>query len=135
MTSGTIPTLKSRSFGPEMRLLGSETVRLPEMSKTAAMQEFPANRAPTRGADAVAWGIAPFAIVASLVAALPGPAFGRSGSIAAVFPPWWHQARVFEAAAGAGPLLNTGQASFVVVVGFSDPGVVDRLRSAGALIL
>lgn len=88
-----------------------------------------------RGVDAVAWGIAAFAIVASLAAAVPGPAFGRSESIAAVFPPWWHHARVFEAAAGAGPLLDTGQASFVVVVGFSDSGVADRLRSAGALIL
>lgn len=99
------------------------------------MQEIHSSRAPTRGVDAVAWGIAPLAIVASLAAAMPGPAFGRSESIAAVFPPWWHQSRVFQAAAGAGPLLDTGQASFVVVVGFSDPGVADRLRSAGALIL
>jgi hypothetical protein len=70
-----------------------------------------------------------------LVAALPTPAYGRSATIAAVFPPWWKASRVFEAAAGAGPLLDAGQASFVMLVGFTDPGVPDRLRSAGALVL
>lgn len=101
----------------------------------AVMREIVADRASTRGVDAIALGIAVIAIVASLAAVIPGPTFGRSESIAAVFPPWWHQARVFEAAAGAGPVLDVGRASFVVVVGFPDEGVVERLRSAGALIL
>jgi len=99
------------------------------------MQEIRASRDSTRFAGVVAWGVVPFVMFASLVAAIPGPAFGRSDSIAAVFPPWWHQGRVFEAASGAGPLLDTGRASFVVIVGFSDPGVAARLRAAGALIL
>jgi hypothetical protein len=99
------------------------------------MQEVRASRDFRGVCPALAWVIFPFAMVASLLAAIPGPAFGRSESVAAVFPPWWHQGRVFEAAAGAGPLLDTGRASFVVVVGFSDPGVVDRLRAAGALLL
>jgi len=81
------------------------------------------------------FGLVPAALAASLVAAVPSPSFGRSATIAAVFPPWWAAGRVFEAAAGAGPLLDAGRAPFVMVVGFTDPGVADRLRAAGAIFL
>jgi hypothetical protein len=94
-----------------------------------------ADRMETRGPDWAVWALAPLAISASLAVSIPSPAYGRSATIAAVFPPWWQAARIYEAAVGAGPLLDAGQASFVMIVGFSDPGVAERLRSAGAIIL
>lgn len=80
-------------------------------------------------------GLVPAALVGSLVAAVPAPSFGRSATIAAVFPPWWPAGRAFEVAAEAGPLLDAGRAPFVMVVGFTDPAVADRLRAAGAIFL
>lgn len=99
------------------------------------MQEPGPTRRATAIFDLAAMGFVPLAVGVSLVAAIPSPSYGGSGAIAAVFPPWWTAERVFEAAGGAGPLLDAGQASFVMVVGFDDPGVAERLRAAGALFL
>lgn len=52
---------------------------------------------------------------------------------AGVFPPWWSQAAVLEAASGAGAVLSVGQVPFIVVVRAETGDVPDRLRQAGAL--
>lgn len=52
---------------------------------------------------------------------------------AGVFPPWWSQAQVLEAAAGAGAVLSVGRLPFIVVVRAEEGDVPAALRDAGAL--
>lgn len=59
----------------------------------------------------------------------------EEGAVAAVFPPWWSASRAFAAASNAGDVLNSGTFFFVVVVQSQRPGLGDRLRSEGALLL
>lgn len=52
---------------------------------------------------------------------------------AGVFPPWWSQTAVLEAASGAGAVLSVGRVPFIVVVRGEEGDVPARLRRAGAL--
>jgi hypothetical protein len=56
-------------------------------------------------------------------------------SAAAIFPPWWSGAKAFEAAATSGQITRLGAFPFVVVVRSDDPGLVSRLKSAGAIFV
>ena len=73
--------------------------------------------------------------IAALLAALPEPAFGRSDSVAAMFPPWWSQEHILASAAKVGPLLDVGGWSSVALFAFTDPGLPDRLRRSGAILV
>ena len=56
--------------------------------------------------------------------------------LAAVFPPWWSSARVFEAAAAADvAVLRAGAWPALVIVRPGDPGAPARLRASGAWLL
>lgn len=71
------------------------------------------------------------ATVAVFAAALaPQPA----GAVAAVFPPWWSEARVVAAAGDAGALVAAGADAHVVVVDAAGD-LPKRLREAGALVV
>lgn len=52
---------------------------------------------------------------------------------AGVFPPWWSQASVLEAASSAGALQSVGAVPFVVVIRAEGGDAAQRLRKAGAL--
>lgn len=76
------------------------------------------------------------ALPASGVAVSVGMAApNEQGAVAAVFPPWWPASRVFVAASNAGEVLNSGPFFFVVLVQSQRPGLSDRLRTEGALLL
>ncbi|MFN3659170.1 MAG: hypothetical protein ACK4UO_18140 [Pseudolabrys sp.] len=70
-------------------------------------------------------------IAASVSAGKPGD----DGSIVAVFPPWWSASRALTAASDAGAVLGGGGFAFVIIVQAQEPGLGDRLRAAGALLL
>jgi hypothetical protein len=72
------------------------------------------------------------AAVAALTQAGPG---SIAGPVAAVFPPWWHAAEVFTAAGTAGRIVRFGSVRFVVIVAPEDPGMAERLRAAGAILV
>jgi hypothetical protein len=57
-----------------------------------------------------------------------------SGPVAAIFPPWWTEARALEAAARAGPVLRIGMANIVLVLPDAANGR-SRLWRAGAWLL
>ena len=73
-----------------------------------------------------------FASLGAVVAFEAGPRTPRQ--IAAVFPPWWSQARVLEAARAAGAVTAIGGARNVVVVVANDDLLPVRLNAAGALL-
>lgn len=52
---------------------------------------------------------------------------------AGVFPPWWSQAEILTAAAGAGAILATGTLPFVVIVRSAGGDAAKRLSDQGAL--
>lgn len=70
----------------------------------------------------------------ALAAELP-PAAAGARTVTAVFPPWWSTGRVWRAAGSAGAVVNGGASSFVLVLHASTPGLADRARRAGALLL
>lgn len=73
--------------------------------------------------------------IASLGAAVAFEAGPRTPrQIAAVFPPWWSQARVLAAAGEAGAITAIGGARNVVVVVADDDLLPGRLSAAGALL-
>lgn len=51
---------------------------------------------------------------------------------AAVFPPWWSAASVFDAASRAGSVVSVGAMPFIVTVRSADGPVDARLRAVGA---
>jgi hypothetical protein len=71
------------------------------------------------------------AMSAVVLAAATAPADGREA--AGVFPPWWGESRILDAAAQAGAVLAVGALPFIVRV--SDPAghAPARLHAAGAL--
>jgi hypothetical protein len=85
------------------------------------------------------WWIVVFATVLSAVAPLPllGAWAPAAGPVAAVFPPWWTQARALAAAGEVGDVVRFGALPFIVVVvpaaGTTRPGA--GLRHAGAWLL
>lgn len=54
---------------------------------------------------------------------------------AAVFPPWWSQARAANAAAVAGNIVAVGVAPFVVVARSDTPDIAAALRAQGAWLV
>lgn len=52
---------------------------------------------------------------------------------AAVFPPWWSETRIAEAAGAAGQIAGRGAFANIVVL-YGDAGLVDRIHQAGALM-
>lgn len=73
---------------------------------------------------------------ASLGAAVAFEAAPRSPrQVAAVFPPWWPQARVLEAAREAGVITVVGGVRNVVIVVADDDYLPVRLNAAGAFLL
>lgn len=54
-------------------------------------------------------------------------------TIVAVFPPWWSAARVFQAAASAGEIVDVGRVPSMIVVRSDRSALAARLRAAGAL--
>ncbi|AAK24810.1 hypothetical protein CC_2846 [Caulobacter vibrioides CB15] len=75
-------------------------------------------------------------IVLSLFAAVAVDAQPRTpGRVAAVFPPWWDDARVVASAGTAGDIAGAGGASFIVILR-GDPATLNqRARTAGAWLL
>lgn len=73
--------------------------------------------------------------LATLIIAIPGPSLASTESLAAVFPPWWPQARVVQAAAGAGNLMDAGAWPSVAILQFTDEGLPARLRARGAWLV
>ena len=55
--------------------------------------------------------------------------------VAAVFPPWWSAARIFEAAGGAGEIAGVGIVPAFVIVHGNAEALSARLHSAGAFIV
>jgi hypothetical protein len=56
--------------------------------------------------------------------------------VAAVFPPWWGEARSIAAVAAAdGAILGWGQPRSIVITRSDRPGFAERLHAAGALLL
>jgi len=55
--------------------------------------------------------------------------------VAAIFPPWWSQARSVAAAASAGDILGVGGAPFVVIVHGDPITLTRRAQTAGALFV
>jgi hypothetical protein len=58
----------------------------------------------------------------------------KADRVAAVFPPWWSEPKVFAHAASAGQIVQVG-APFVVILQSDQPGLGARLRRAGAVLL
>jgi hypothetical protein len=58
----------------------------------------------------------------------------NSDQAAGVFPPWWSQVSILEAASRAGDITAMGAAPFVVVVRSSHGPAAPRLRAAGAFL-
>lgn len=89
-----------------------------------------------RPADVRAAALAATASLFGLgVVVLAGLGPREAGSAAAIFPPWWSQARVIEAAASAGDIVSRGGAGDVVLVRGDPATLRTRLRAAGALLL
>jgi len=55
--------------------------------------------------------------------------------VGVMFPPWWSSARTLDAGSRAGHVLSVGALPSVLVVQSDRPGLRDRLRAAGAMIL
>lgn len=56
--------------------------------------------------------------------------------VAAIFPPWWSEARSIAAVASAdGAILGWGRFRTIVITRSDQPGFAERLHDAGALLL
>lgn len=55
--------------------------------------------------------------------------------MAAVYPPWWSDARIGQAAASAGSIAAAGGARNVILIQAETPGLAARVRRTGALLL
>src|SRR5262245_58531888 len=58
-----------------------------------------------------------------------------NGVLIAVYPPWWSSSRALAAASDAGNVLNGGALPFVYVIQSTQPGLMERLRGSGALVV
>ncbi|WP_158811336.1 hypothetical protein [Beijerinckia sp. L45] len=74
------------------------------------------------------------AIVLSLAIALVA-LVPNSNVIAAMFPPWWDAATIFEAAAAAGDPVRVGRLPWVVIVRGDPAQLAKRLHAAGAFLV
>ena len=55
--------------------------------------------------------------------------------LAAVYPPWWSDARIAGAAASAGDIAAAGGVRNVLVIHGEPTGLATRLRRSGALLV
>jgi hypothetical protein len=62
----------------------------------------------------------------------PGP---HARSVAAVYPPWWGDARIGQAAASAGAIAAGGGLRNVILVSGEPGQIAERARRSGALFL
>jgi len=74
-------------------------------------------------------------LVVALVAVLaPRDAAGQS--VAAIFPPWWDAPRVMAGLGGTDAvILREGAAPSILLLSSQTPGLPERLRAAGALLI
>lgn len=79
----------------------------------------------------------PFAIaLATLAGTIATAASPAAGGVAAVFPPWWSREAVLTAAAGTGDaVLGEGAIGSILLMHSESPGLPDRLRAHGAIIV
>lgn len=82
------------------------------------------------------------AIILCLVICVAGAAVSLStgapnddSAVVAVFPPWWPSSRAVAAASDVGAIVDGGAFPFVLIVQSQNPGLGERLRAAGALLL
>jgi hypothetical protein len=82
--------------------------------------------------------IAPLCIAIALAGLAAGAVAGKpndAGSLVAVFPPWWSASRALAEASRVGDVVNAGAFPFVLIVQSQRPGLEERLRAAGAVLL
>lgn len=88
------------------------------------------------GAQAMRAVVVGLAVAGSLLAVAGlANAPSRPDSFAAVFPPWWSGPQAAGAAARAGDIAGVGALPFILILKSRTPGLGERLRRAGALIL
>lgn len=94
---------------------------------------------PRSGHSPAAFLPAALAGVVMLAAAILGglaPAADTSEPVAAIFPPWWTARDVMAGLARSdAAILREGLAPSVVLATSAAPGLPDRLRAAGALLI
>lgn len=73
--------------------------------------------------------------VAGVAVSISAGAPNDDSAVVAIFPPWWPASRAFAAASDVGAIVDGGAFPFVLVVQSQRPGLGDRLRAAGALLL
>lgn len=67
------------------------------------------------------------------MSAVAAPA--QADRVAVIFPPWWTNARIIDAAASAGDIAGAGAHPSILIVASHTPGLGGRLRKAGAVAL
>lgn len=83
-----------------------------------------------------AWTPLAFVFAGSLVAAaMVSTRPTDAVRLAAIYPPWWSAERALVAASSAGPIAGSGRLPFIVAVSAAGPGLVERLKSSGALFV
>ena len=73
--------------------------------------------------------------VTGLLLSVASGAAHDPGRVGAVFPPWWSSAQALDAGSRAGHVMSVGMFPSVLVVQSARPGLRERLRAAGAMIL
>lgn len=73
-----------------------------------------------------------FTLVVLVAGAGPRP---QARSVAAVYPPWWSDARIGEAAASAGSIAAGGGLRNVILLAGAPGEIAGRARRSGALFL
>jgi hypothetical protein len=75
--------------------------------------------------------------VLAVIGALTGLPSPRADAVtlAAVFPPWWTQVRIWRAAVSAGDVADIGGLRFVLVLHARNAVLAAQLRHAGALLI
>lgn len=77
--------------------------------------------------------VATLAVAATSATAVP---VAPTAGVAAVFPPWWAREDAAAAVAGAdGLIVREGAVPTILVVRPSRPGLAERLRTHGALLI
>jgi hypothetical protein len=72
---------------------------------------------------------------AGLLLSIASSAARDPGRVGVMFPPWWSPARALDAGSRAGHVMAVGVIPSILVVQSERPGLRDRLRAAGAVIL
>ena len=83
-----------------------------------------------RGSASILATLGAIGVTAVMAVAVGSP---PANMIAALFPPWWSAARIFQAAAGTGDIVGVGRVPSMIVVRSDRAALAARLRAAGAL--